>query len=447
MTAKELREKRAKLIEQIRGLDKKRTDEKRADFSSEEKNQFSALETEIRSLTESIQERDRVASLLEIDDKRDDGPIGRHDSGSGSKRSKRERQKEEKATDEHRALALTAWVRKANNLPLRREHIEACRRTGMNPSSRRIDVRLCGNPKFDRSGQLVPETRDMGVGTGAGGGFTVAPDFSNALEIAMRAYNGPRQVCDVMRTSTGVDMPWPTLNDTSNEGEQIAENTAVSAQDAVLSQVIFKAWKYSSKLIPVSFELLEDSAFNVNQLIGRITGERMGRITARHYTTGTSATMPQGLAVASTLGATAASATALATDDLIRLLNSVDPAYRADPSCRFMLHSDIMTLIMMLKDTTGQPIFRASYREGEPDTLLGRGVVYNQFMASTTAATNRTVLFGAFGYYKIRDVGTVRFRRLDERYAEKDQVGFVAFMRTDGRMLNAGTGPVRHLVH
>jgi hypothetical protein len=36
--------------------------------------------------------------------------------------------------------------------------------------------------------------------------------------------------------------------------------------------------------------------------------------------------------------------------------------------------------------------------------------------------------------------------KLEERYADLDQVGFVAFLRSDGRMLNAGTNPVKHLV-
>jgi hypothetical protein len=33
--------------------------------------------------------------------------------------------------------------------------------------------------------------------------------------------------------------------------------------------------------------------------------------------------------------------------------------------------------------------------------------------------------------HKIRDIGVVRVRRLDERYAEKDQVGFIGFSRAD----------------
>jgi hypothetical protein len=40
-----------------------------------------------------------------------------------------------------------------------------------------------------------------------------------------------------------------------------------------------------------------------------------------------------------------------------------------------------------------------------------------------------------------------RLRRLDERYAEKDQTGFIAFVREDGNLLDAGTDPVKALLH
>ena len=46
---------------------------------------------------------------------------------------------------------------------------------------------------------------------------------------------------------------------------------------------------------------------------------------------------------------------------------------------------------------------------------------------------------------KARDVADIRLRRLEERYADVDQVGFVAFMRGDGVLLDAGTHPVKYI--
>jgi HK97 family phage major capsid protein len=54
--------------------------------------------------------------------------------------------------------------------------------------------------------------------------------------------------------------------------------------------------------------------------------------------------------------------------------------------------------------------------------------------AATTGLVS--VLFGDFSYYWIRDVDGIAFQRLNELYAENGQVGFRAYHRTDGKLLN-----------
>ena len=81
---------------------------------------------------------------------------------------------------------------------------------------------------------------------------------------------------------------------------------------------------------------------------------------------------------------------------------------------------------------------------GVPDRLYGRRVVVNQDVADI-AAGSLPAIFGDLSLYKIRDVRSVRLRRLVERYADYDQQGFVAFSRHDGNLLNAGTNPVKLL--
>ena len=60
------------------------------------------------------------------------------------------------------------------------------------------------------------------------------------------------------------------------------------------------------------------------------------------------------------------------------------------------------------------------------------------------AANAKSILFGRLDKYKVRVVQDVRMLRLTERYADNLQVGFVAFLRCDGRLLDAGTNPVKH---
>ena len=78
--------------------------------------------------------------------------------------------------------------------------------------------------------------------------------------------------------------------------------------------------------------------------------------------------------------------------------------------------------------------------------ILGHNYVIDQDMQSI-AAGNRSVLFGDFSKYVIRDVMGFDLLRLDERFADAFQVAFVAFLRTDGKLIDGGGGAVKALRH
>ena len=81
-----------------------------------------------------------------------------------------------------------------------------------------------------------------------------------------------------------------------------------------------------------------------------------------------------------------------------------------------------------------------------PDTIMGYPYVINQAMASPVASTNpTTMLFGDMQKYIIRKVKDMSVLRLNERYADFGQVGFISFMRIDGNLVDAGTHPINVL--
>jgi HK97 family phage major capsid protein len=88
--------------------------------------------------------------------------------------------------------------------------------------------------------------------------------------------------------------------------------------------------------------------------------------------------------------------------------------------------------------TVGQPLWQPSIQAGQPDTLLGKGVYVDPDMASASAISTGTIsgLFGDFSYYWIRDSSGIAFQRLNELYAANGQVGFRAYHRTDGKLMN-----------
>jgi HK97 family phage major capsid protein len=56
-------------------------------------------------------------------------------------------------------------------------------------------------------------------------------------------------------------------------------------------------------------------------------------------------------------------------------------------------------------------------------------------MASSIAANAKTILFGDFSKYMIRDIGDIEIIRLNERYAEKYQTGFLSIHRSDAKVM------------
>jgi HK97 family phage major capsid protein len=255
-----------------------------------------------------------------------------------------------------------------------------------------------------------------------------------------------RRIAEIIRTADGADLPYPTTDDTGQTGEYLTEGGAVSTQDVATGSLVLEAHKASSKIVKVSPELLQDSAINLPMLLGRLLGERVGRISNTKMTTGTGTNEPQGIVTGATLGITMASATALDPDEIVQMVFEIDPAYMEDPSVGWMMHNAIALKIALLRFDfgggagTGDYFWRPGLQAGEPDRLLGHPVYKNSAMVSALAIDAKAILFGALGKYVIREVTGVRLHHLVERYRDNDLDAFVMFVRNDGGVLDATGG-------
>jgi HK97 family phage major capsid protein len=257
------------------------------------------------------------------------------------------------------------------------------------------------------------------------------------------------QVADTITTETGEEIQWPYVDDTSNSGEYIGESE--DAQDAgepspSFEQVKFRAWDFSSKFIKVPFNLNRDSLINVDVLLGRLIGERLGRKLSSEATTGEHKV--RGIVPRSAAGQTAAGATAITYDDVVGLETSLDAGW--EPDAAFMFHKNVLEHLRLLKDGNGRPLWVGNLAQGVPPVLNGKPYVINQSMASSIASTAKTMLYGDFRQYKIRRVGpSIRIVRLVERFAELAQTGYIGYLSADGNLLRPNTAaasPVQHLV-
>lgn len=379
------------------------------------------------------------ARLLAALEKAEKAGVGRRTAPAPTGAPAFVRDLNDRQASKDRDLALRGWALASGGLATD-AHKAAAQRVGLNLGQRNLSVNLWEKaPKTPKEA----EQRAQSVGTNSAGGFLVPTTLSTALEKQLLYFAPVRQVAQVIRTATGNPYDLPTVNDTAQKGEIIAENTAFNTQDVTFGKVTLNAYKYSSKLVLCSIELMQDSAIDVPTILGDLLGERLGRIQADHFTTGTGSSQPQGVVTGSTKGVDAASATALAVDDLLGLIHSVDRAYR--PQAGFMMNDAILLAVRKLKDSQGRPVFTESYREGEPDRLFGYPIFVNNSMDSTIVATKKTVLFGDFSKYIVRDALDIQVIRMDERYGEYGQVAFTALQRSDGKILVSSA--IKHILH
>jgi HK97 family phage major capsid protein len=289
-------------------------------------------------------------------------------------------------------------------------------------------------------GRTEPVQGAAGVGTGSAGGYLVPPAFRQKLVEQMTFVAAMRQYAEVITTDTGANLPWPTVNDTSNEGAILGENTQISEQDVTFGQASLDAYMYTSLLVRVSLQLLNDNAFDINTWLPRALGARIGRVQNRHFTVGTGTGQPDGIVTSATVGVTTtgsfATTKGVGYDDLIDLIDSIDPSYQ-NANSRFMMSQATRKVLRKLKDSQNRPLWEPSIQVGVPDVLLGYPLSLNNYMAAP-AVNAKAVVFGDIREaYVIRDVSDLAVMRLVERYADFLQVGFFAFQRSDGTLQNA----------
>lgn len=283
------------------------------------------------------------------------------------------------------------------------------------------------------------EARALGATTGgAAGGYTVPEGFWAKVTETMKYFGGATVGAEPITTGTGNNLPWPTNNDTANEGYILGENVeATNEGDLAFGQKTLGAHTFVSGPAKVSLILLQDTSIDMEAFIARKVGERIARRVNRARTTGSGSSEPQGYVTGLTTGKTTASATAITYNELIDLEHSVDAAYRATGRCRYKFHDLVFAYLRKLRDDSGgagvgRPLWQPSIQVGAPDTFNGYAYDINNDMASTVATTNKTVAFGDFqSAFVVRTVVGGQMMRLAERYAEALQVGFIAYERSD----------------
>ena len=267
------------------------------------------------------------------------------------------------------------------------------------------------------------------VGVDTEGGYLCPDTFENQLVTGLTAKNVVRGLAHVISTSSGQHKIPVVAN--RGTASWVEEEGPIPEGDDTFGQQYIGAHKVGT-LIKVSEELLNDSAFDLEAYFVAEFARRIGNKEEEAFLNGDGAGKPTGILNDAEVGVTAAAATAITADELIDLFYSLPAPYRANAV--WVMNDSTMRYIRKLKDTTGQFLWQKALHEGEHETLLGKPIYHSPF-APEVAAGAKPILFGDLSYYWIGDRKGITFRRLNERYADTGQVGFLASKRLDGKLI------------
>jgi HK97 family phage major capsid protein len=417
MTLRQLQEKREKLVADARSaLDeiRKNTDDARVAELEKRHDDFMG---DLDRLDSQIAREERMAKLETAEEER--RSRRRPNPGDGERRGD-----DDDKPIEYRQ-AFHRWLQVAGDMSALNDEERAALRAGVAPK----------------------EVRMQTVGTPAGGGYTVPTELATEIIKSMKAW-GPmydEDVCTSLPTASGNPIDMPTLDDTSKTVDKHTEGGATTddgSKDAVFGKKTLSAHAYDTQWVKFSYELAQDSIFNMESLLGGLLGERLGRRANTELTTGDGVGDPQGIVTGSGLGRTSVAAAAITYDEIIDLIHSVDPAYRGGPKVQFQFHDTTLAALRKLKDGEGRYIWSAGdVQNGVPGTILGYRYRINQAM-DTLAAAKKVMIFGDHAKYFVRKVGGIVLFTARERFAP--DIGLLGLVRLDGGL--GDTAAVKHLI-
>ncbi|MCH2217061.1 MAG: phage major capsid protein [Flavobacteriales bacterium] len=273
--------------------------------------------------------------------------------------------------------------------------------------------------------------------TDSAGKYAVPSELQNGIVDYMKQTADVLNWVTTINTSGGHLMDINRTNDLTNSAEWSAQATQLSSMDIVLDNVSLSAYTLKNLVTP-SIEMLQDAGYDFAGEISRLIGYRFGRALENAYTVGDGSGKPTGFLTGITAGKTAAAATAFTRDELVDVIHSIDPAYRSSPKFAMIMHDSTLAYIRKLAfgSADDRPLYQGGdARTGAPTMVEGVPVIIDNSMPEIASGED-VIAVGDFSRYYGRQVGGFQLRRLDERFADSLLVGFLAYSRHDGVLVD-----------
>lgn len=422
---KELREKRARIVTQMREITDKAQKEKR-DMIPEELQQHDKLFNEQDALGKNIQAEERQAELE------------REQAEHDAQRQQLQQRQQRNGSSDAAAVEKRAQLFSSLGIELPRGWTDERDQSAM--KAFRGYLRN-GTILGDGSAELRA-LQEMRAGLQAGddlaGGFTVAP-MQFVAQLIQNVDNQVfvRQKATKFRVTSAASMGAPSLDGDVDDADWTSE-IKTGSDDTGLKFGRRELYpRPLAKRVKVSKRLLRISALPVDQIVMQRLAYKFGVTQEKAYMTGDGANKPLGVFTASPDGiptsrdvSTGNTTTAPTFDGLMEAKYSVKGQYWSRGE--WLFHRDALKLLAKVKDSTGNYIWQQSVQAGQPDKILNSPISMSEYVPNTFTTGLYVGIFGDFSNYWIADALDMQVQRLTELYAETNQDGFIGRLESDG---------------
>jgi len=231
------------------------------------------------------------------------------------------------------------------------------------------------------SGKSTPTNVSVGQ-VGSDGGFSIAPDFLAELQGHAFDENSIFALCRQLNTSgNSLELPKDETVPWGTDGVQVnwtAENVGITDSKLKIGAIDIKLHKLAA-LVPVTNELLEDSALNLGSYLNDTTPRKIRYKVDDAIVNGSGAGQPLGIRNSGAIKTvTRTTATGIAIDEIADLMAAV-PSWSIN-SATFLSHTTVLPDIV--KAQIGNfPVFMAPgalETKGLPMGLMGRPLLVHE---------------------------------------------------------------------
>lgn len=372
---KELNERRADVVAQMKALTTAAEQRSDASLTAEEREAFNKLVEERDGIDADL----RVFEAMEAEDKR-----------SASAKAA------ERKADSNAELEERAFMKYVANKELTAEE-----RTALTMSN---------------SGVIVPNSIQQDVLIGLQGTYGIL----SAIDLK---YTDDSATMTFPYIISSMTLQKVTVGSTTSEGEAQWKGLQLTAND------------FKLPTIPVSRTLMLAGGVDARAALVQLFTELIGAgLSSKIISTGDNTNDFKAI-LGTVKSATATATNAIAYNDLVNLMTKVKAPFNQIGRASFVMSSATKTALVGLVDKNGRPLYIESMAAGVPDKLFGHPVVIDDAMPEIAAQAN-VILFGDMKAYKARIVRGIEVATYDEsKYREQGCVGMQAFVTGDGRLM------------